>query len=488
MDGLTKNILSVHRLNINFFSKIAIIFTLLNVPLISANEPEAPIQKEFKQEKTILLRTPPPHSQGYFVSEVLTKLYKNLGYQVEFINVPGVRELELAEKSILSGALARDNIIEQKYKELTRVDFSLFEYQIILTGDRRVCGYCLPEHIDIIAYPNGLEIFPEIINKYFKDPKVMTLTDTKDVEEVVLKQRLPAFLNANIDYSEQLNVSPHIVKHILEVRSDYHYLSPKYAFLKPALEKGLKEMQLSGELAALKDKFAIESYSKPTQLPNNFSIKAVSGYWEEYTEVDGSGVYWKMVESGFGNTIKLKKEATSWLRAVRLFEEQKADVLVGTYKNSLPGYLPSKYHIDYETEVYAFTHDKETLTRFKNNDKDLTVCASETYELVVSKLPSETSIYNSDFFMCEQLFTNKRVDVLIEYPYNVPSYFDTYKYTQFHESLPLFLLFHNNEKGRTLKDWFDKGIEKTRRENQLSQHFLSLQDYKNARIEASKVN
>jgi len=402
--------------------------------------------------------------------------------------VSGVRELELAEKSMLSGVLARDKVIENKYRKLTRVDVSLFEYQIVLSGDRRVCGYCLPEHLDLIAYPNGLEVFPEIIAKYFKDPKVMTLTDTKDVEEVVLKQRLPAFLNANIDYSEQLNVNPHIIKHILEVRPDFHYLSPQYAFLKPALEKALKEMQVSGELAALKDKFEIDSYSKPSPLPSNLIIKAVSGNWEEYTEADGSGVYWKMLETGFGKAKKLEKEATSWLRAVRLFEEQKADVLVGTYKGLLPGYLASTFHIDYETEAYAFAHDEETLTRFKNNDKDLTICASETYELVASKLPSESSIYNTDFFMCEQLFTNKRIDVLIEYPYNVPSYFEKYTYTQFHESLPLFLLFHNNEKGRALKAWFDTGMEKAKRENQLSQHFLSLQDYKNARIGASKIN
>lgn len=299
---------------------------------------------------------------------------------------------------------------------------------------------------------------------------------------------MPAFLSANIDYSEQLNVSPHIIKHILEVRSDFHYLSPQYAFLKPKLEKALKEMQESGELSILKDKFELESFSKSNQLPIDSSIKAVSGNWDEYTEVDGSGVYWKIVESGFGNTINLEKEATPWLRAVRLFEEQKADILVGAYKNYPYGYLASKYHIDYETEVYAFTHDEKTLTRFKNNDKDLTICASETYELVANKLPSEASIYHTDFFMCEQLFTNKRVDVLIEYPYNVSSYFDTYNYTLFHESLPIFLLFQNTEKGRALKDWFDKGMEKVRRKNQLSQHFLSLQDYKNAKIGASKAN
>ncbi|MDA8622195.1 hypothetical protein N9L48_06060, partial [Psychrosphaera sp.] len=249
-------------------------------------------------ESTVLLRTPPPHSQGYFVSEVLTKLYDKLGYKVEFMNVPSVRELELASRSVLSGVLARDQVIEQSYPDLVRVDFSLFEYQVILTGDRRSCGYCLPEDITMLGYPKGLKVFPTIIEKHFNKPTVIPLTDTAKVEEVVLKQRLPAFLNANIDYSEQLKLSPHSIKHVLDTRPDFHYLSPKFAFLKPALEQALKQMLESGELDSLKKKYGIQSFPKTGKPIKQRNVKVVSGTWQEYTESDGTGVYWEILESG----------------------------------------------------------------------------------------------------------------------------------------------------------------------------------------------
>ncbi|MDA8622194.1 hypothetical protein N9L48_06055, partial [Psychrosphaera sp.] len=121
-------------------------------------------------------------------------------------------------------------------------------------------------------------------------------------------------------------------------------------------------------------------------------------------------------------------------------------------------------------------------------DADLTYCASETYELVAKRVKNASSIYETDFFMCEQLFNQKKIDILVDYEYNVPSYFERYPYEVFSESLPLFALFHDNERGRMLRTMFDNGLAKARRENKLSQHFLSFQDYKNARIGVTKVN
>lgn len=432
---------------------------------------------------SITLRTPPANAQGYYLSEVLTIIYNKLGYEVSFINTPGVRELQLAAASNLSGVLARDRVIESSFPDLVRVDVSLFEYQVILVGDRRECGYCLPENITSVGYPRGLVVFDSIIERFFNKPNVIALTNTHDVEEVVLKKRLPAFLTVNIDYSANLDTSPHIVKHVLDVRPDYHYLSPQNAFLKPLVEKELRILKESGQLTKLKNQFGIHDFEQQVaNQPKDLTVKAVSGHWEAYTETDGTGVYWGILEEGLPKSIKLQKEASSWVRATRQFKSNKADILVGTYKDMPEGYLTSKYHIDYETSVVALTQDLETLNRLKKKDLGLNICAAETYELAKKQLSDKALIYRADFFLCEQLFLQKRVDVIIEYPYNVTSFFDQYPSMEFYESLPLFIMFQNNDKGRWLKMMYDDGIEQASRKNMLSKHFISLEDYKNARI------
>ncbi len=433
--------------------------------------------------KIITLRTPPANAQGYYLSEVLTIIYNKLGYEVSFINTPGVRELQLAAASNLSGVLARDRVVESSFPDLVRVDISLFEYQVILVGDRRECGFCLPENITSVGYPRGLVVFDSIIERFFNKPNVIALTNTHDVEEVVLKKRLPAFLTVNIDYSANLDSSPHIVKHVLDVRPDYHYLSPQNAFLKPLIERELRRLKESGELKKLKAQFGIHDFQEQVaKQPKDLTVKAVSGHWEAYTETDGTGVYWGLLEEGLPKSIMLQKEASSWLRATRQFKSNKADILVGTYMGMPKGYLTSKYHIDYEASVVALTQDLETLNRLKNNDLELNICAAETYELVKKQLSDKALIYRADFFLCEQLFLQKRVDVIVEYPYNVSSFFDQYPSMEFYESLPLFIMFQNNDKGRWLKMEFDKGIEEASRKNKLSKHFISLEDYKHARI------
>jgi ABC-type amino acid transport substrate-binding protein len=90
-----------------------------------------------------------------------------------------------------------------------------------------------------------------------------------------------------------------------------------------------------------------EFHFKRNQIKN---INVVAPEWEDYTNVDGTGLYWDILRSIYSNQgVKLKHSSVSWNRALKMVTKyQVYNAIVGEYLDSEEPLIFPKYPIDVE--------------------------------------------------------------------------------------------------------------------------------------------
>lgn len=209
-------------------------------------------------QTNVTLRYPPNTPHGNYVKELLDEAYKQLGYEVNYLNVPGARELSLTEKSVLSGVLARDIVIEETSPTLIKVDVSLFSYQVLLITNSNVCGTCSLDKIHVIAFPRGGKIYEKFLHDLPEHIDKIAIGGTTSLVQMLNKNRIDGFITSDTNINVNILKKPNLTAQTLEVRYDYHYLSPQALHLKKPLEMKLKQLKAGGQMAKLKAKYNIQ--------------------------------------------------------------------------------------------------------------------------------------------------------------------------------------------------------------------------------------
>jgi ABC-type amino acid transport substrate-binding protein len=432
---------------------------------------------------SIKLRLPSEVPKAQYVKDVLHEAYASIGYNINWFSTSGSYELELVRSGKLTAALARAPIIEKKFPDLIKVPFALLDFKLLKVSDRRRCGYCLDSDINSIIYTKGSHISEQYTNPLRSSIDKLAILQSQNLNEMILKRRADSVLIMDFQLSDEARKNPHILIESVAQEDDFHYLSPKYADLKEPLLAAFKQLELDGTLDALQQQYQITE-NEVTTLTKGEKINVISGHWLGYTNIDGSGVYWDIVDEAFKEHLTVKKSNSTWARAVRAFELKKVDVLVGTYRNEqLNNVIYSSYHIDYEWPLFAYMRDQKTLTRFQAKDKTLLACLVTGSSLIehVSFLSSE-NIIQTAVAQCELLLTEGKVDVIIEYSYNLSEQIRSFPHEMLKESAPIFLAFHDTPKGKALKLFFDKRIKALAIDNKLQLLFPNEESYQQAHI------
>jgi hypothetical protein len=209
-------------------------------------------------QTNVTLRYPPNTPHGNYVKELLDEAYKQLGYEVNYLNVPGARELSLTEKSVLSGVLARDIVIEETSPTLIKVDVSLFSYKVLLITNSNVCGTCSLDKIHVIAFPRGGKIYEKFIDDLPSSVNTIAIGGSQSLIQMLNKNRIDGIITSDTNIKASVLSKPNLTAKTLEVRYDFHYLSPQVSHLKQPLESKLKQMAANGRMAKLKAKYNIQ--------------------------------------------------------------------------------------------------------------------------------------------------------------------------------------------------------------------------------------
>ncbi len=434
--------------------------------------------------KVVNLRLPPASSSNMqYVKELLTKAYVSIGYKIDWINIAGSQELELASKGRLAGAFARHPIIEEKFPTLVKVPYKLFDFKLLKVSDRRRCGYCLDEDINSIIFTKGAKVSEKYVQSLRSTiDKLPLQSTTKKLNGMIFKRRADSVLIMDFQLDEKIAKNHHMIVETILHEYDYHYLSPRYKHLQQPLADAFEKLEQNGTVAQLQQKYKIKSSKEFKSIPEK--INFISGNWLEYTNADGTGVYWNIIDSLFDDDFSVTKSTSTWARAIRAFETNQADVLVGAYrKNKIKNAIFSSFHIDYEYPLFAFARNEDVLTRFKARDESLSACLSSgsSFFKYVDFLPRE-NIIESSLMQCDALIKSNKVDIVVEYDYNLNQHTQALPRFELVEHSPLFLVFHDTLEGHFLKSYFDGNIVKLAREDILKKIFPDERTYKQAHI------
>ena len=428
------------------------------------------------EQKSLLIDGPGQSNSALFVQEVLEVAYQQLGYDVEYLRLPLARSFVEANEGRLDGLRFRVDSTEEKYSNLIAVPFPLLEFDVVLIADRRKCGMCKLEHLQNIATVRGLKAVEDIIaSERFKALKLNVRKYTNVQQAMVLlhAQKIDGVMMTDIDFPDELSKNKHyLIKQSLSRRTDYHYLNKKHLDLVQPLFAVLMNMQETGKIPSLRAKYGIDNIKQDAMAYTLGQISAISDSWEGVTESD-DGAYWQLLKDIYQEGNSFTHQVSNWKRAKAKFKNGDVDILVGAYAHEVDEtMLLSDLHIDYEASVHAISADQDKLNKLLTGEMPGTVCYVIGYDFN-RFIPTSIGVHEAPTSEdCERLLKACRVDMIIGYElYMSEEVRSTYFQKLVLDAQPLFVVFHNTEKGKLIRDIFEKNFRQLLNEGKLADYY-----------------
>jgi polar amino acid transport system substrate-binding protein len=199
---------------------------------------------------------------------------------------------------------------------------------------------------------------------------------------------------------------------------------------------------------------ADSSPDKPTD------IVLVSEQWNAYTEADGSGLGWDLMREIFEPAgIKVASRTEPYTRAVGLVQRGEADAWVGAYEHEVEGTLYPKWHYDTD-EIYALGLTSNPAPALKTlGNYRLAWVRGYEYQHYLPNVVHFNEVARRDHIL--PMLDHQRADLYIdarpEVDFILEQTSEPQRFrTTYLMSIPLYLSFADNARGRFLRDVFDQ--------------------------------
>jgi ABC-type amino acid transport substrate-binding protein len=430
----------------------------------------------------IVLDGPSKSNTALFVQEVLETAYQQLDYKLDYLALPLARSFVEANEGRIDGLRFRVDNTREKYPNLIAVPFPLLEFNVVLIADRRKCGMCDLQQMRRIATIRGLKaVEDEITTEDFKNLnlKIIEFTNVEQALVLLGAQKIDGVIMTDIDLPAVLiKNNPYLIKQILSTRTDFHYLHNKHHDLVEPLTLVLQQMEEAGKIAKLRDKYGIAKPTEDPMVTTVGQVTAISGSWVGFTDTNDGG-YWRLLKDIYqGTNTSFTHQVGNWKRAKAKFANGELDMLVGAYAHEVDEtMLLSDLHIDYETSVYALGLDKDKLSQLLAGDIPGSACYVIGYDFN-QFLPASISIHETENPAdCERLLQAGRVDMLVGYDLDMSEQIKLdYASQLILEAQPLFVVFHNNDRGKLLHDVFEKKFRQILKDGKLANYYTNPAD------------
>ncbi|WDD98338.1 substrate-binding periplasmic protein [Thalassomonas actiniarum] len=212
-----------------------------------------------------------------------------------------------------------------------------------------------------------------------------------------------------------------------------------------------------------------------------FMLASVPGYaeqisigadeWQGYTHNDGSGIYFELLKKIYPDD-RLNFKVDSFNRALKKFEQNKLDIIIGVYKEDLARALFPNWYLDTEYPIMAFYNPKLLTINHLNDFKQLTTSWLRGYAFNRYLPPSKNTYLIDDIKLGFKMLANQRIDTFIDYSYNLPDQYQG-QLSSF-EVLPsrrIYIAFQRNRHGKKLALQFDQKMAQLRTSGELEKLF-----------------
>ncbi|AWL10992.1 hypothetical protein HMF8227_00496 [Saliniradius amylolyticus] len=419
----------------------------------------------------------PKSNHALFVEQLLDQAYARLGYQVNYTFIPLKRSTRAANAGIIDGLRARVEQLPNEFPNLIRVDHPLFDFQTVLVGDRRVCGICDYSQILSLAMPRGFKAGQQWLEMHPRESlRVTRVLSAEAALNMQASGRVDAALMADTMLPETVHTQePHRIIVPLKVQTDYHYLHKKHRKLADHLGKHLASMEKEGTIALLRKQYGIKAPQLSAGGPVIRSITVATAPWGDYTQFPDDS-YWRLLNAIFGpEGITVNPRLSNWRRAKMEFSNGRHDILLGAYRNEISGNMRSaEVHLEYESDVVAIAKDASTLSQVFEQHQNATACVVMGYHFE-QWLPEHVKLYQvRDINQCLQLLDNDKLQIVVDYPYNLSEHREAYATRVIHPGLPVFALFQDSARGERLKRLFDRRMRELVLAGEAKQYYPDL--------------
>jgi polar amino acid transport system substrate-binding protein len=220
---------------------------------------------------------------------------------------------------------------------------------------------------------------------------------------------------------------------------------------------------------------AEEGVSAESSPDNPTDIVLVSEQWIAYTEADGSGLGWDLMREIFEPAgIKVASRTEPYTRAVGLVQRGEADAWVGAYEHEVEGTLYPKWHYDTD-EIYALGLASRPAPTLKTlGSYRLAWVRGYEYQHYLPNVVHFNEVARRDHIlpMLDHARADLYIDARPEVDFILGQTHEPQRFrTTYLMSIPLFLSFADNARGRFLRDVFDKRMAQLVRSGKLRSIF-----------------
>ena len=206
---------------------------------------------------------------GQVQQMIIKELYSRLGYEVEILELPGSRALDMSNAGLSDGEVARVPMILKKFKNLIMIPTPLHEIHIAAFVKEENKSFKILNYDDLAKY------------------NVVTMRGYKTVEETFIKKNMKLNVVSNYDqifltlnsnrydvgiltYLDGLNTLKNLKMTNIKVMKPfitnipvYHFIHKKHKELVPEISKMLKDMKDRGVLKEILQKITkdLENHS-----------------------------------------------------------------------------------------------------------------------------------------------------------------------------------------------------------------------------------
>lgn len=204
--------------------------------------------------KQLTFNRPADTPQARYVIDLLTQAYTSLGYTLNIIDFEHQQALEAANNGLLDGQLGRISNIANDYSNLVKVDFPLFEFDLILLKNTSIRDVNKPSSIAVQSgYPAPLNYF----NQHPYNGQVIKVKNVTAQLNLLVQQKVDAIILLDFLLCTK---HPHFnqagyKKEVLQTLQSFHFLHKRHIKLQPKLKAQLITLQENGTVAFLKAKY-----------------------------------------------------------------------------------------------------------------------------------------------------------------------------------------------------------------------------------------
>jgi len=189
--------------------------------------------------------------------------------------------------------------------------------------------------------------------------------------------------------------------------------------------------------------------------------------WEEFTNKDGSGIYFDLIRKIYSNE-KLSIKMDSYNRIIHQFDNRKLDMVIGIYRGDVKKGILPQWYLDTESPIIAIYDPKITKLDHAADLELLTASWIRGYqfERLIPEVDSPYLINTFDDGI--KLLENGRIDVLIDYAYNLDDNHHKYKTLELTPEQHIYVAFQRNKNGQKLANRWDSEMTQLRETGELA--------------------